>query len=118
MPSLIDHVRAHVADCCRRAGTPAPQFTDAEVLAALVLEGHDFGPLTADLLEAAHDVSGEPRVPAGQPGGGEWTKGGAGGAGGKAARPARRGPTRGRAKRVARLERFANVACAAGSCTG
>jgi hypothetical protein len=88
MPSLFEHVRRHLADCCRRAGRRCPQFSDAQVLRALVLAGHDFGPITSALREAAgHDVSGEPRVPAGQAGGGEWTAGGGGGAASARARP-------------------------------
>jgi hypothetical protein len=40
--------------------------------------------MTCPLFEDRHDVSGERRLPAGQPGGGQWTKGG-----GSAARHAR-----------------------------
>ena len=60
MPALADHVRTHVAACCAAAGVAAPAFSDAQVRAA---------------LREAFDPA-EPRVPAGEPGGGEWTEGG------------------------------------------
>jgi hypothetical protein len=106
MPTLIEHARTHIAACCEAGGEPVPALTDTQIGLALAAE---IARERAALLEAAHDVSGEPRDDIGR-----WTSGGgagaaemprAGGGGPKAPRRARH-----RAKRVARLSRFTSVA--------